>query len=58
VKSVAGIVAENGTYRLVSGSFDVTQRASSTGPRPLPYTPALASTAPVHACIVDVAVQR
>jgi hypothetical protein len=33
-------VCENGTYRLVSGIFEVTQRASSTGPRPLPYTPA------------------
>ena len=32
-------VCDNGTYRLVSGSFEVTQRASSTEPRPLPYTP-------------------
>ena len=35
-------VCENGTYRLVSGTFQVTQRASSTEPRPLPYTPAFA----------------
>lgn len=35
-------VCENGTYRLVSGIFDVTQRSSSTEPRPLPYTPAFA----------------
>jgi len=35
-------VCENGTYRIVSGIFDVTQRASSTEPRPLPYTPAFA----------------
>ena len=33
---------ENGTYRLVSGIFDVTQRSSSAEPRPLPYTPAFA----------------
>jgi hypothetical protein len=33
-------VCENGTYRLVSGIFEVTQRGSSTEPRPLPYTPA------------------
>lgn len=33
-------VCENGTYRIVSGFFNVTQRASSTGLRPLPYTPA------------------
>jgi len=32
-------VCENGTYRLVSGIFRVTQRGSSTEPRPLPYTP-------------------
>ena len=36
------IECENGTYRLVSGVFRVTQRASSTEPRPLPYTPAFA----------------
>jgi hypothetical protein len=35
-------VCENGTYRIVSGIFDVTQRASSTELRPLPYTPAFA----------------
>jgi hypothetical protein len=34
------IQCENGTYRLVSGVFNVTQRRSSTEPRPLPYTPA------------------
>jgi hypothetical protein len=39
-------VCENGTYRLVSGIFDVTQRASSTEPRPLPYTPAFARAFP------------
>jgi hypothetical protein len=31
---------ENGTYRLVSGIFRTTERASSTEDRPLPYTPA------------------
>lgn len=35
-------VCENGTYRIVSGIFDVTQRASSTELRPAPYTPAFA----------------
>jgi hypothetical protein len=35
-------VCENGTYRIVSGIFDVTQRASSTELRPLPYTPEFA----------------
>ena len=40
------IVCENGTYRIVSGIFDVTQRGSSTEPRPLPYTPAFASRFP------------
>jgi hypothetical protein len=39
-------VCENGTYRLVSGIFDVTERASSTEPRPLPYTPAFATAFP------------
>jgi hypothetical protein len=33
-------VCENGTYRIVTATFNVTQRASSTEPRPLPYTPA------------------
>jgi hypothetical protein len=32
-------ICENGTYRIVSATFTVTQRASSTEPRPLPYTP-------------------
>ena len=39
-------VCENGTYRLVSRIFRVTQRASSTEPRPLPYTPAFARAFP------------
>jgi hypothetical protein len=40
------IVCENGTYRIVSGIFEVTERASSTEPRPLPYTPAFAQRFP------------
>jgi hypothetical protein len=40
------IVCENGTYRIVSGIFQVTQRGSSTEPRPLPYTPAFARAFP------------
>jgi hypothetical protein len=40
------IQCENGTYRIVSGIFNVTQRSSSTEPRPLPYTPAFASRFP------------
>jgi hypothetical protein len=32
-------VCENGTYQLVSGTFDRIIRASSDEPRPLPYTP-------------------
>lgn len=43
---VRPFVCENGTYRLVSGIFDVTQRASSTEPRPLPYTPAFNQAVP------------
>jgi hypothetical protein len=39
-------VCDNGTYRLVSGSFEVTQRASSTEPRPLPYTAQFAALFP------------
>jgi hypothetical protein len=39
---VSPFVCENGTYRIVSGIFDVTERASSTELRPLPYTPAFA----------------
>ena len=39
-------VCENGTYRIASGIFDVTQRASSTEPRPLPYTPAFGRAFP------------
>lgn len=40
------IECENGTYRIVSGIFEVTERASSTEPRPLPYTPAFAQRFP------------
>lgn len=40
------IVCENGTYRIVSGFFEVTQRASSTERRPPPYTPAFAQRFP------------
>ena len=39
-------VCENGTYRIVSGIFDTTERASSTEPRPLPYPPAFANAFP------------
>jgi hypothetical protein len=38
--SLRPFVCENGTYRIVSGSFVVTQRQSSLEPRPAPYTPA------------------
>jgi hypothetical protein len=37
--NLRSIVCENGTYRIVSGMFNVTQRTSSDEPRPLPYTP-------------------
>jgi hypothetical protein len=40
------IVCENGTYRIVSGFFEVIQRGSSTEPRPLPYTPAYNTRSP------------
>ena len=40
------IECENGTYRIVSGVFEVTERASSTEPRPLPYTPQFAQRFP------------
>jgi hypothetical protein len=40
------IVCENGTYRIVSGIFDVTERSSSTEPRPAPYTPEFAEDFP------------
>lgn len=40
------IECEHGTYRFVSGIFEVTERASSTDPRPLPYTPAFAERFP------------
>jgi hypothetical protein len=39
-------VCENGTYRLVSGIFEVTQRGSSTEPRPLPYPPSFGNAFP------------
>jgi len=39
-------VCENGTYRVVSGIFDTTERASSTEVRPLPYPPAFATAFP------------
>jgi hypothetical protein len=39
-------VCENGTYRIVSGIFEVTERASSREPRPLPYPPAFAEAFP------------
>ena len=39
-------ICEHGTYRIVSAVFDVTQRSSSTVPRPLPYTPAFATAFP------------
>jgi hypothetical protein len=45
-QNVRPFVCENGTYRIVSGIFQVTQRASSTEPRPLPYTPAFARAFP------------
>ena len=40
------IVCENGTYRIVSGTFETTERASVTGVRPLPYPPAFANAFP------------
>jgi hypothetical protein len=40
------IECENGTYRIVSGVFEVTERASSDEPRPLPYTPQFAQRFP------------
>ena len=39
-------VCENGTYRVVSGSFRTTERSSSTEPRPLPYPPAFSTAFP------------
>ena len=39
-------VCENGTYRIVSGIFDTTERASSTERRPLPYPPAFGNAFP------------
>jgi hypothetical protein len=46
VPTLRPIVCEHGTYRIVSGIFRVTQRASSTEPRPLPFTPAFAQRFP------------
>jgi hypothetical protein len=40
------IECENGTYRIVSGIFEVTQRPSSTERRPAPYTPQFAQRFP------------
>ena len=39
-------VCENGTYRIVSATFSITQRGSSTEPRPAPYTPAFNTAFP------------
>ena len=39
-------MCENGTYRIVSGSFETTQRSSSTERRPLPYPPAFGNAFP------------
>jgi hypothetical protein len=39
-------VCENGTYRIVSGTFTTTQRGSSTEPRPAPYTAAFNAAFP------------
>jgi hypothetical protein len=39
-------VCDNGTYRVVSGIFDTTERASSTELRPLPYPPAFGTAFP------------
>jgi hypothetical protein len=39
-------VCENGTYRVVSGIFDTTERSSSTELRPLPYPPAFGNAFP------------
>ena len=39
-------VCENGTYRIVSGIFDTTERSSSTELRPLPYPPAFGNAFP------------
>jgi hypothetical protein len=39
-------VCESGTYRIVSGTFSTTERASSTELRPLPYPPAFGNAFP------------
>ena len=40
------IVCENGTYRIASGFFETTQRASVTALRPLPYPPTFGNAFP------------
>jgi hypothetical protein len=47
-------ICENGTYRIVSATFNVTERASSTEPRPLPYTPAFATAFPTIITFVGI----
>lgn len=39
-------VCENGTYRIVSATFNITQRGSSSEPRPAPYTQAFNNAFP------------
>ena len=39
-------VCENGTYRITSGIFDTTERASAVALRPLPYPPAFGTAFP------------
>jgi hypothetical protein len=39
-------VCDNGTYRIVSGTFSTTERPSSTELRPLPYPPAFGNAFP------------
>ena len=45
-------VCENGTYRVVSGIFDTTERSSSTELRPLPYPPAFGNAFPTIITVV------
>lgn len=52
VPTLRPIECENGTYRIVSGVFKVTQRASSTEPRPLPFPPAFAQRFPAIITVV------
>jgi hypothetical protein len=44
--TVRPFACENGTYRVVSGTFVTTERASATAVRPLPYPPAFANGFP------------